>query len=145
MTEVNITNNKVVGRFLLFASLIFLGIGIDGYLSTQKFLITGIRTQGIVTDQQYQSDPDGNFYRPIVTYSDSRGIQHQWISDTAYNPAHFQIGQRLDVVYQSQQPDKAIVVDFLDLYLFDLVMAGIGGTILVIALSLLLKKQAISQ
>jgi hypothetical protein len=137
-------SNRWVGWFLLLVASILIFIAGYRYFSTQEFLSNGIWTKGTISGQNFQNDPDGYFYSPIVTFADKQGRKYSWISEIAYNPPRFQIGQVVDVVYQPDDPSVALIVEFWDLYLIDLVLAGIGILLAILSWPLLLTNKKVS-
>ncbi len=137
-------STRWVGWFLLLVSGVLLFIAGYRYFSTQEFLASGVWTKGTISGQNFQNDPDGYFYSPVVTFADKQGLKHTWMSEIAYNPPRFQIGQVLDVVYQPHDPSVALIVEFWDLYLIDLVLAGIGILLAILSGPLLLLNKKVS-
>ena len=137
-------STRWVGWFLLLVASVLIFIAGYRYFSTQEFLSNGIWTKGTISGQNFQNDPDGYFYSPIVTFADKQGRKYSWISEIAYNPPRFQIGQVVDVVYQPYDPSVALIVEFWDLYLIDLVLAGIGILLAILSWPLLLTNKKVS-
>lgn len=102
------------------------------YVSTEQFLASGVWTKGTISGQNLQNDPDGYFYTPIVVYQDRQGIARRWMANVASNPPRYHIGQIVDVVYRAMDPRDALIVDFWELYLIDLVLGGVGILFLLI-------------
>lgn len=145
MNESNsIQSTRWVGWFLLVVASILVLIAGYRFFSTQEFLANGVWTKGTISGQNFQNDPDGYFYSPIVTFADKQGIIRSWISEIAYNPPRFQIGQVVDVVYRPYDPTIALIREFWDLYLIDLLLVGIGALFALLSLPLFLSKEKVS-
>lgn len=121
-----------VSWLLIVIGIVFIFIAGYRYISTEQFLANGVWTKGTISGNNFQNDPDGYFYSPIVVYRDRQGGAHQWISDIASNPPRYDIGQVVDVVYRITNPNDALIIDFWELYLIDLVLGGVGILFLVI-------------
>ncbi len=137
-------STRWVGWFLLLAASILIFVAGYRYFSTQELLSNGVWTKGTISGQNFQNDPDGYFYSPIVTFADKQGIVRTWISEIAYNPPRFEIGQAVDVVYRPYDSSIALIVEFWDLYLIDLVLGGIGALLAILSWPLLCSNKKVA-
>lgn len=125
-------STRGVAWFLLLIGAIFISIAGYRYISIEQFLANGIWTKGTISGQNFQNDPDGYFYTPVVHYQDRLGVARSWISNVASNPPRYQLGDTVDVVYRFTDPTDALIVDFWEIYFVDLALGGVGILFLLI-------------
>lgn len=121
-------------------SLIFLLVGgamlyfsYGQYTSSKELIDRGARAGGIVIDNIEQYDEDGTTYKPLVEFKVG-GEAYQFTSEVSSNPAVYQKGDRIEVLYPKDHPEQGRINDFWSLWfvtvllgIFGVVFFGVGG------------------
>jgi Protein of unknown function (DUF3592) len=119
-------------RLVRWAPRLFAGIGavlivVAAVMAvfTARFVATAERTEGTVIDLSRSEDSEGSVtYSPVVRFTaDGRTIQFTSSSGSSSPPS---VGDRVEVLYDPDDPDDARLSGFLDLWLFPLVAGAIG-------------------
>lgn len=131
------TLGRIGGVFLGFG-LVFGGVGACSVIADHDNVQNGARAEGTVVSLERRNNPDsGTTYHPVVEFGDSNGERHRFTSSFGSNPASFERGERVEVVYDPWKPEKAIIDSFATRFVFPLifgafglVFGGIGGGLL---------------
>jgi hypothetical protein len=114
---------SILGSFFSF-------LGIKAGLDTRSFMKTAIPGQGVVIDlTQRSSTKNGRTsytYSPVVKFTTKQGKITTFASATSSNPPAYIKGQQVEILYNPQNPQSAIINTWLDIW---------GGSTLVIGLS----------
>lgn len=122
-------------RMVFWIGLIFglvgLAIMIGGGFAldySRSFSKDGVQTPGIVVDLDYSRDSDGDgSYRPVVEYRDSEGRTRTYHSSTGSNPPSYDVGERVTIIYQRDNPTRAIIDGFFDRWFLPVFLLCFGG------------------
>src|SRR4051794_40986733 len=117
----------------LFAA-IFAGVGlvmlsISGYLFYQEkqFLQHAQVGNGIVTALQQSTSSKGSVtYYPVVVYRTSNGKEMEFSSSFSSNPPSYEIGEKVEVYYEPNQPQSAEIKGFFTQWFVVLITGGLG-------------------
>lgn len=114
---------------LLFAAIGALLLGISGvsFLADQRTQGTAERAQGVVVRLAARRGGDGTAYVPVVAWTDASGTRHVLTSNTGSNPASFERGEQVTVLYDPARPSKATIDSFGQRFTGILIFAGIGA------------------
>ena len=111
------------GMFLIFD-------GFASYQSTSMFLSTAAESQGQVIQLIEVAATDSErartvVYEPLIRFPDQAetDVEFQWFGS---NPAAFNVGDSVSVVYQPGEPQNARVNTFSDLWLRSIISAAFG-------------------
>jgi Protein of unknown function (DUF3592) len=130
---------KIPAWLLMSSAIIFLTVSFFLYLHTQKFIQSANRTQGIITQLIEKKDHDtDSLYYPVCTFQDSRGNQHQIYSSMGSYPPSYKIGDKISVLYQPNNPEKAMIDNFSEKWFLSAMFAGGGLMDLIFASALFL-------
>lgn len=113
-----------VFRIFGVVGVVFLIIGLFVFNSTILLERKGSIAEGRVVEMVLNSDRDG--YRPVVEFVDARGERHQFASSFSSNPPRFKAGDKVEVLYRPDAPERARIRDWLTLYLLPSIFAGLG-------------------
>lgn len=93
--------------YLILFGLIFFVIG--GGLSYKQDVLerNGVQAPGEVIDLAPNCDDDGCTYVPIVNFKTREGKTVSFQSTYSSNPPAYEIGEKVTVYYQPDDPDKA--------------------------------------
>jgi len=115
----------------LVFGLIGLAIMIGGGFAldySRSFDEGGVKAPGIVVDLDYSQDSDGDgSYRPVVEYRDSEGRTRTYHSSTGSNPPNYEVGERVTIIYQRDNPTRAVIDGFFDRWFLPVFLFGFGG------------------
>ena len=126
-----------VGFLLAALALFFL-------IRTRIFIRNSQLTQGTVTQMVYSSDSESGGYTPVFRFRTLEGQEIEVSGSLRSNPPQFQVGQTIDVLYNPDNPQKARIKKWMNLYFVSallgflgLVFGGIGvGMVIAIQLGL---------
>lgn len=89
----------------------------------------GMRTSGTVVENRELQDSEGRSYTPIVEFqADGRAIRFE--GQNSSDPPAYRVGQRVEVIYDPAQPERARIYRFSELWLAPLLLtlvAVVGG------------------
>ncbi len=108
------------------------GLALYSYFSTQSFLSTAQEATGTVVDVVQR----GDMFYPVVKYTDTTGKIHTLRASVGSSPPPFRRGEQVVVYYSIENPGKAELGNFWQLWLFAIVMAILGTAFLVAAMLL---------
>ncbi len=120
---------------LVFSIFFVVGVGllIGGYFAvrhTQGFLRTAIPVQGVVVENVYRqsssSRDNGPSYYPHVQFRTTDGQAIDFVSSTGSSPPSYSVNQPVTVLYDPQQPYKASINSFGQLWVGSIVLIGLG-------------------
>lgn len=92
--------------------LIAIGLSVGAYyagLSMIDLVQNGVRAEGEVTDLRRKKSDDSYVYHAVVRFSDSKGESRHFQDSMGSNPASFREGDRVTVLYLSEEPEGAII------------------------------------
>ena len=126
-----------VGLLLIVLALFFL-------IRTRMFISNSRETMGTVTQMVYDSDSEGGGYTPIFRYRTLEGQEVEVSGNLRTNPPQFKVGQTIEVLYDPENPSKARIKKWFNLYfvpmllgLLGLLFGGIGvGVVIAVRLGL---------
>ncbi|MEH1824675.1 MAG: DUF3592 domain-containing protein [Nostoc sp.] len=130
--------NQDIKFFRIFGS-IFGGVGsiltITGIiigLNTRSFVTSAIPAQGTVIDLVKSSSTDKKgrtsyVYYPVVKFTARSGETTIFKARTATNPPEYIKGQQVEILYNPQKPDSAIINSWLSLWFLPAMLTGLGS------------------
>jgi len=115
--------------FSLVGGLLAL-IGVFLFIRTRIFIGKAQEVKGTVIQMVYSrtssSSGSGGGYAPIYQFKTLDG-QNIVIQDSvSSNPPRFQVGQEIDVLYESGNPQKARINKWMNLYFAPVLLGGMG-------------------
>ena len=117
---------KGLGTLLLVGLALLLGSGILLAMSLQ-YVVSGEATEGVIVD--HRSRPRGG-QAPVIAYFVD-GEEYRFTSKTSLGPEVYPIGREVLVLYLPDDPAKATIGDFIQLYLFPTIL-GCGGVFVLV-------------
>ena len=106
--------------FILVALAVFF------WLRTRAFLETAQKAQGTVIRLVYSSDSDGGGYSPVYTFRTMSGQVIEVTDNMSSNPPQFKEGQIIDVLYDPDDPSRARINKWFNLYFAPLLLGFLG-------------------
>jgi hypothetical protein len=122
--------------FILTAIAVFI------LIRTRSFINKSRQTQGTITEMVYSSDSDGGGYIPVFRFRTLEGQEIEARGDLGTNPPQFKVGQTVEVLYDPENPGKARIKKWYNLYFVPTLLGFLGvvfsciGVGAVIAMSL---------
>jgi len=124
--------------FIIFGSVFFLvGLGISigaffSFSSTKAFIASADRAQGKVVslERRVSTDSDGGqstSYYPVVEYQLSTGKKIVFTSSSGSSPASFRVGEKVEVLYDPQDPNQAKINAFFSKWGATLILSFMGA------------------
>ncbi len=110
----------------------FAGIGTVAFVADQRMVESALHAEGMVVALDLRSGNDGSVYAPVVRWQDRSGIAHEFTSRAGSNPAAYEQGETVPVIYPPDEPGRAKIDGFWDRYLLPLIFAGLGSVFTVI-------------
>ncbi len=106
-------------------------VGVFLLLRTRLFLGRAQAVKGTVIEMVYRRSTSsdgggGGGYAPVYQFMTSDGQSIVKQDSVASNPPRFQIGQEIDVLYESGKPQKARINKWMNLYFLPTLLWGIG-------------------
>ena len=112
-------------------------------IKTRRFVAAANRTPGKVVAHETrtsESTDDDNrsvqktYYHPIIEFKDASGVQRRVTSDTGSNPKSYADGAAVTVLYDQDDPEKAKIESFGQLWLMPAILLGMGLIFLIITI-----------
>jgi len=98
------------GPIILFLiGLIFFGVGGGMTYYQVVFRQDALQAPGEVISLSENCDDEGCAYSPVVRFTTLDGKTAYYDSSFSSNPPEYQIGERVAIYYQSENPEKAII------------------------------------
>ena len=114
--------------FSLVGGLLAL-IGVFLFIRTRVFIGKAQEVKGTVIQMVYSrssSSNSGGGYAPVYQFRTLDG-QNIVVQDSlSSNPPRFQVGQEIDVLYESGNPQKARINKWMNLYFMPVLLGGMG-------------------
>jgi hypothetical protein len=128
---------------------ILIGLGCAGFslwltVRTTSFISSAKATGGTVVELESHRSGGrrrGTTYRPVFEFVDAQGVKHRITERTGSNPAAFDRGETVTVLYNPEHPDEAHIKAFTTLWLGPTITGGIAFVFLPIGVLTLLKRR----
>jgi len=115
--------------FSLVGGLLAL-IGVFLFIRTRIFIGKAQEVKGTVIQMVYSrtssSSGSGGGYAPVYQFRTLDGQSIVIQDSLSSNPPRFQVGQEIDVLYESGNPQKARINKWMDLYFVPVLLGGMG-------------------
>jgi hypothetical protein len=95
--------------------------------STRQFVAKAITSQGMVVDLVEDRDSDGVTYAPVVRFTTPGGREITYTESFSGNPAPYDVGDPVEVLYSADNPGKSRVKGFMSLWLGPVILTAIGA------------------
>jgi len=128
----------LVGTIFLVLGSGFLVMGVVLGLITSNFVENGRQAQATVVSLQAVSGDNGVTYAPVFQYSGADGREHTVTSHASSSPAGFSVGERVNILYSSKDPEDARIDTLWQLWGFPLIFCPLGGLFALVGAILLL-------
>ena len=110
----------IAGCFALLG-IVLTPIGIMWWQNVRHFVQTAEKTEGTVIELVESRGSKGTrFYSPVVEYTDRFGQRQELRSSMGTSPPRFSVGDKVQILYDQNDPDSAKINHWLHLYIFPL-------------------------
>jgi len=109
-------------------------IGVFLFIRTRISIGKSQKAKGKVIQLVYIPGENGGGYAPMYQFRTVDGKSIEVLDELSTNPPQFQVGQEIDVLYDSRNPEKARINKWLYLYIVPLGVGGMGLIIVVMTL-----------
>lgn len=106
--------------FLLAALALFF------FIRTRIFINNSQQTQGAITQMVYSRDSESSGYTPVFRFRTLEGQEVEISGNLRSNPPQFQVGQTIDVLYDPDNPQKARIKKWMNLYFVPALLGFLG-------------------
>jgi hypothetical protein len=135
--SVNVFALVAVLGLLLGLSLVILSVVIQ----VKQYIFRGRarRARGEVVEiVEASSGPGRRLKYPVVEFETERGRTVEFESSVGSNPSLYRVGQRVSVLYDPDEPQKATIDSFLSRWLATLITGCLGVSFLFVGMVFLL-------
>ena len=134
-----------IGIMFAIIGLVFLGLAIWQYRSTQNLLERGITTMAKIIDvkegNSTTTDGEGytfssKVYTPEFEFTDNKGQKVRHMSNVSTsNKNAWKVGQEVEVIYDPANSDNVKIKKTTQLYLLTIVFGAIGGIFFIVGVA----------
>lgn len=121
----------IVGVGLLIGALFL-------YQSASAFLAKATTADGTVVDLVRSRSSDSITYRPVVQFMNQKGEKIEFISSSGSNPPSYSKGEKVEVLYLPDEPQKAKINGFFSLWGAPVILGGLGGAFFLIGAGIII-------
>jgi len=130
----------IFGLIFGFVGFVLAALALFFLIRTRSFISRSKQTQGTITQMVYSSDSDSSGYTPVFRFRTLEGQEVEVSGNLRTNPPQFQVGQTIEVLYDPENPQKARIKKWMNLYFvpallgfLGLVFGGIGVGIMIVS------------
>jgi LPXTG-motif cell wall-anchored protein len=113
------------------AIVIGLGIGYFGWtmrIDTLEFVDSAQSASGSVVEVEARTDSDGDtLFYPVFEFTTAEGEEIQFRSNSGSNPPSRDKGEKVEILYDPNQPQNARENSFSGLWMFSTILLVFGG------------------
>lgn len=102
---------------------------------TKRFLSTAREVRGQVVgieSRRGRGQHASRMHYPVLRYRTQEGTQHEVVSSVGSNPPRYKEGDSVTLLYDPQNPLDARIHTFLNVWLFPVVLGGVGGAFVLV-------------
>ena len=131
--DIQASTNRVGCGFVIFGMIIAI-IGLTWVTKTALFIKRAVKVPGeivtvtsIVGTKAGREDPfQGTTYKPVVAYTDLKGVRHEVASSRASRRDTFSAGDAVQVYYDPADPKQMFIDERYALWFAPGIIAGMG-------------------
>ncbi len=141
----NFKSNKSILNGIIFSAigggiLIF---GVHVFLGTLYLTRHSVQTNGVVLELKTGFATGGgrrsSVYSPVVKFQSSNGTSYTFTSSNWTSPSLFSVGDKIDVIYDPNNPKYANIKSFSQLWVTSILIFIVGIVPFIAGLGILLK------
>ena len=104
----------IIAACFALLGIVITPVGLIWWQHVRSFVQTAEKTEGTVIELV----KEGKTYRPIVEYADHMGQRQELRSRTGTNPPSYSVGDKVQILYDRNDPDSVKINHWLTLYIF---------------------------
>lgn len=132
-------NLWILFYFVLLALGSFLGyLSWNQYQKSQTLLTKGVRTKANVVAYETSRGKNSTLYAPVFEYKDCSQELITFTSSVKSSPPAYDIGEQVNIVYNTRNPQDVKIVSFWGLYAASVILLMVASPLLVLGSSYLL-------
>ena len=97
----------LVGIMFFLIGLAVLIYSLVAFIKRRRQIADWVEAVGVVTALAPESGQRGQIYCPVVQFTTSTGLPFNFKSSVGSNPAQYAIGQSVNIIYDTQNPQNA--------------------------------------
>lgn len=114
------------GWILTVLAALMITAGIAGFINEQRFLQTASKAQAAVVEMVQRNGDHGSSYAPVYVFRDAAGKEQKVYSRCSSYPPAYQVGDKINVLYDPRSPRDAQIDSFFDMWGWMAIVGGIG-------------------
>lgn len=123
----------------LFALGFFLAyLGYGQFYKTKELLRSGIRTKATVHSFSTHQSDGTTMYTPTFSFKDKALQERFYKSKVSSHPQPYEIGEKVNIVYERKNPENAKIVSFWGLYAAPVILFMVASPLLILGSAYLL-------
>ena len=129
---------KLGGAFMLLpiSAVILLGVSIWYTFSSFGFYYNGVETEAtVVRLESSHSTDSGTTYSPVYRYT-VNGEQYEYESVNSSSPPSHQVGEVVTLLYDPDDPGRARVNSFWELWLLPCIMCPVSFVMVLLSIAI---------
>ncbi len=120
-------NKLYIGCITIFANLFFAAFclwGVYAAVIAYRLETTGVVTEGVVTRLEESSSSEGGCctYSPVVEFVATNDQTYTFESENASDPPAYDIGERVEVLYDPNDPNTAQINKYSERWLMPIIL-----------------------
>lgn len=133
------TNPLTVARIIVLAGCLLLIATAATGLHAWNFTRHAVKASGTIIEMRPRYDRESNStsYSPTFRFRDGQGGEHTVDCNFSTYPPLFQIGEKVNVLFRPDAPDKARIDSYWEVWGATTLLGGFSGVLLCIGLGLL--------
>ncbi|MBL8063675.1 MAG: DUF3592 domain-containing protein [Anaerolineales bacterium] len=118
--------NLIIGIVFPLVGLLLVAIAVFIFVRTRSFIASSQEVKGTILRNVYRSSSDGGGYAPVFGFTtiDGRRVEVQDMLQS--NPPQFREGEVVNILYDPQEPGRARIKKWSNLYFVPLLLSGMG-------------------
>lgn len=129
---------KLIGSIFLLIGMGLLIGSFFAYQNSSSFLDAAIKTEGTVIELIASRSKNSTTYKPLVQFTSQTGEVIEFTSPSGSSPPSYAKGEKVEILYLPEQPQKAEINDFFSLWGVVAIVGGLGGIFFLIGAGMLL-------
>lgn len=125
---------RVVGAIFALVGAGMLAGGLYWGWHTRQFLKTAATAPGVVVEMVASRGSKSTTYAPVYTFTDGQGVPHKIRSSSSSNPPSYSVGETVQVFYDPQNPESALLDGWFELWGGATIIGGMGSIFFAIGL-----------
>lgn len=112
----------IIGAFSVLTAIGLFAGSAFAYFHVRSFLQTALKADGIVVGMTGQS---GSYF-PVFKFTDSQGQEHRVESNAGSNPPSYQVGDKVQLLYDPNDPTDAKADTFWGVWILPVLLCLAG-------------------